>query len=142
MKKPLKKPLKKQRHALLYVRVPILAEEYAIHVFVGLGPTVLRAAHQKLRSNGVRNVRLEGSLDGNRGIAWNCLPDHNPIIGVRIDLSGVELLGTLAHEASHAMGHIARATDLDDDRGEFRAHGVGAVMRLVSAALKRRLHAR
>jgi len=119
----------RRRSALYYVRVPILAEEYAVHVYIGPATQVMRAAQQRLARAGLQHTLL-GSLDGMRGIAWNCLPAHNPIIGVRSDLAPVDAAATLAHEASHALGFIARQTGLDDEAGEFRAHGISAVLRL------------
>jgi hypothetical protein len=109
--------------------VPILGEEYVVHVYIGSAAQVMRAAQRRLARAGLQR-RLLGSLDSNRGIAWNCLPDHNPIIGVRSDLAQIDAAATLAHEASHALGHIAKQTGLDDEAGEFRAHGISAVLRL------------
>lgn len=124
-----------------YTRVPVLTEEYCVHVFVGDPVSIKRAAHAHLRKLGLRNVTLLGEIE--RGIVWRTLPDCNPIIGVNSALSPLDAIATLAHEASHAMGHIAQHTELDDDKGEFRAHGVGAVIRRAGplvAPQRRRKH--
>ena len=120
-----------------HFRVPVLTEEYAIHIYIGPLPAVKVAAEQRLKAYGL-NIKLCGTLNGLRGIAWDCLPEHNPIIAVRDDLSPDDARATLAHEASHAVGTICAAIDLDDAKGEFRAHAISAVMRMVGPKIRRR----
>lgn len=123
----------KKRPRLTYVRVPIFTEEYAIHVYLGEERRVVRAAEARARSKG---CTLLGSLDGKRGIAWNCLPEHNPIIAVRTDLAPIDAIATLAHEAAHAMDYIANNIGIGpDERREFCAHGISAVVRVAGPKL-------
>lgn len=111
------------------LRVPVLTEEYAIHVYLGVPlDHAKRAAERRLARHGLA-FELEGLSRDLRGIAWNCLPEHNPIIAVAAGLSPLDSLATLAHEASHAAGFIADVTGLDNPKGEFRAHVIGAVLR-------------
>ena len=122
-----------RRQRLRYVRVPIFTEEYAIHVYSGAPAAIQRAAEARVRRHDCTLVT--NFADKLRGLAWNALPEHNPIIGVRGDLADIDLLATLAHEASHAMGYIVDCTGLDDGRGEFRAHGISAVVRVAGPKL-------
>lgn len=120
-----------------HCRVPVLTEEYGIHVYVGPLLTVKRVVERRLAQRYGLRVDLRGVSDQPRGIAWNCLPEHAPVIAVRPDLPKLEALATLAHEASHAAGYIAAATGLDDSRGEFRAHAISAVLRVAGKKLIR-----
>lgn len=96
------------------IKVPIFTEEYKIEVEI------------------TKNIK-----DEFRGRAFNRLPDKNPLIKINGDLSYYTALATLAHEASHAMDYIEEYLGLEDPSGEFHAHGIGAVMRIVGKSLKK-----
>ena len=126
----------RKKAQIRYGRVPILTEEYAIHVYVGPLHAVKRVAERRLAQRYGLRVDLQDVTDQLRGIAWNCLPEHSPIIAVRTGLPKLEALATLAHEASHAAGFFAAATGLDDPRGEFRAHAISAVLRVAGKLIR------
>jgi hypothetical protein len=75
---------------------------------------------------------------------WNILaaepliasPDSNPLFIVDGDLPVPVGLATAAHEASHVMDYIIEYIGMDDKSGEFRGHGIGAVMRSINKAFK------
>lgn len=120
-----------------HVRVRVFTEEYAIHVYLGDIETVNRKAQERVDRACPNGITLDRIGDV-RGIAWNTLPKHNPIIGVASDLSLIEAVATLAHEASHAMDFIAENIGLQDGKGEFRAHGISCVIRQVGPLLRGR----
>lgn len=116
------------------IRVPIFTEEYAINVYIGKEDEMLKAAskYMKCSFNATKN-----QFEGNRGMAWNCFPEWNPLIGINGELPFRIALATLAHEACHAMDYIIEKIGINDRSGEFRCHGISAVMREVCKTFKK-----
>lgn len=106
-----------------YIEIPILNNEYKVIVCFGdevLVCKVLARWHHNLKD-------VEEKLLGNRGI---CLlnPECHPVIALPSIPKTAEQIGTLAHEACHAVEHIF--TYLGQPlNGELFAHSVGAVVR-------------
>lgn len=96
------------------VKVPIFTEEYIITV--------------EIRKN-------NEDMKGFRGKAYNRFPEFGPLILLDGTLPYYVALATLAHEASHAMDYIEDYINLKDVNGEFRGHGIGAVVRAVGRVL-------
>ena len=111
------------------IRVPILTEQYAINVFIGKRKDVMRAAKKYC------GPRFDFQMEGRRGMAIDTLntsdPKH-PLICIDGDLPADTGLATLAHEASHAMDYLIDYIGILDRSGEFRGHGIAAVMRAVT----------
>ena len=101
----------------LKLKVPIFTENYFIHIEIEKG-------------------RHINGKDGYRGRAYNRFPDKNPLITLCGDFPYTEAMATLAHEASHCMDYIEDYLSLSDPSGEFHAHGIGAVMRVVGKIIK------
>ena len=52
-----------------------------------------------------------------------------PIIWLEPKRKDKNFMSVLAHEACHAMDDIIETTGIEDESGEFRAYGVGAIVR-------------
>ena len=114
------------------VKVPIFTEEYSVWVYIGSPKDVAREARKYVESIDSNWGKV------NRGRTYNGLPyKKHPLIIVNGDLPYFEALATLAHEASHAMDYIVEFIGLDDRSGEFRGHGIGAIMRIVGKSFKK-----
>ena len=117
--------MKPDKHEII---VPILNDEYYVIVAVGnakLCRQVAKKHHQKLGR--LKEGESRGWAFHRRGghpFIWLCRP---PVTATYI--------GTLAHEAVHAITYIWAATG-DDTSSEAFAHSVGAVVRTVMKAWK------
>jgi len=114
---------------MLKVKVQILTYEYSVNIFIGkseeLKEAILKYAHQP---KDIIKERVENC----RGTTWNCLINGSyPLIAINSELETKDFLGTLAHEASHAMDFISEYVNIDDRSGEWKAHGIGAIVRKV-----------
>jgi hypothetical protein len=110
----------------LYCRIPIFNDEYAVIFYFGDKPGLKKTAH-------AWHVKLSDkdyqSFDNCRGVTV-LADDRHPIIAMHSKPNDAELIGTLAHEACHAVdkvfdsiGQSHRVYD------EVYAHSVGAVVR-------------
>lgn len=111
------------------LRVSILNSEYKVIVVFGgakeIGK-VLKAYHYP---EDITHYDLEQMLVDRRGITFyhkNCYP----IIALPKKPKTAEQIGTLAHEAVHAIQHIFESIG-ESSRDEVFAHSVGAVVREV-----------
>lgn len=105
--------------------VPVFTEN-GVWVYYGAWGSVNAAIERKFKKAklDIEHIRA----DDERGATWNCYPEHDPIIGVENALRGLEAIAVLAHEASHAMDFISKRLGLNDASGEFRAHGIAAIV--------------
>lgn len=111
-------------------RVPIFTEEYAINICIG----TIKEIEKGAKSYGIKSDNL---FSAHRGRAYNCFPDKLPFITINGDLPAHMALATLAHEASHAIDYIIEYVGINDRSGEFRGHGIAAVMRTVGRKILR-----
>lgn len=115
------------------IRVPIFTEEYAINLYIGTKGEVLKEAESRSTTSRLaqsRGVCFYNTLEGDDPI--------HPLILLNGDLPWDVALSTVAHEASHAMDYISEFIGMNDKSGEFKAHGISAVMRAVAQLVKRK----
>lgn len=111
--------------------IPVLNDEYSIMVYIGKKEELIAAASKYL---GLPKDVIEERTEDTRGSAWDALIlecKKNVLILVDGDLPIDQAIATLAHEACHAADYIIEHTSIDDRKGEFRAHTIGAVIRNV-----------
>lgn len=110
------------------VVVPILNSEYKVIVLVSRRVDYVL---EKLNSwgYGVDKEYVEEALNDRRGVTFN-KPGCHPVIAVW-DLHSPELVGTLAHEATHALFYIFDKLGEPCYNHEVFSHSVGAVVREV-----------
>jgi len=113
-------------------KVPLLTEEYFATVYIGSKKDLIAPIAKHLECS---KQLAEQNFSTARGITYNLYPDYNPLICVDGDLPYYEALATLAHEASHVMEYLTQHIGIEDSSGEFRAHGVAAIMRIVGKDL-------
>lgn len=104
--------------------VPIFTEEYSVVVFIGN----LEDIKKEARLGGIKDSFLKGDF---RGRAFDLLPNRHPLILIDGRLKVSFAVATLAHEASHVMDYISSHLGIDDKSGEFKSHGIAAVLRMV-----------
>ncbi len=111
-------------------KVQIYTDEYSVDVYIGSPKELDTHLKRTLNPKDYDKYPFDGKQ--HRGRAFNCLPKHNPFIVIDGDLGYFEAMGTLAHEASHAMDYISEFIGVDDVSGEFKAGGIGAIVRGVT----------
>ncbi len=120
-----------------YYNIPIMNSEYHVRVYIGSIKSAVTLAREKYKW--VKNLTIE-EFEGCRGKAFNTLPDGHVFVVIDGDMEPHEIMGTLAHEASHAVDYIMCFTSITDD--EFRGHSVGAIVREVMQHEWKRLEKR
>jgi len=108
------------------IRIPILNDEYKVIVCLGGEKEIaktLKAYHYPM------DFDLASSLIGMRGRTFY-RSDCFPIIALPKKPRTPEDIGTLAHEAVHAVKHILESI-VEGDAEEVFCHSVGAVVRTV-----------
>jgi hypothetical protein len=115
------------------IRVKIFTEEYAVNIFIGKKDELIKAG-ARYTTYSPKTIKKE--LEGRRGVAFNLFPGLNPLIIIDGDLPYVTAIATLAHEASHSVDHIMDHLGINDTNGEFRGHGIGAIMRQAGKLIK------
>lgn len=105
--------------------VPILNDEYKVVVCWGNDKEIEKV----LRQYGHTPENTGSSLLGNRGVCFYS-KDRHPIIAMPRKPKTAEEIGTLAHEAVHAIEDIFIKIS-QPIGGELFAHSVGAVVRNV-----------
>jgi|TARA_Y100000310_G_scaffold125845_2_gene124595 hypothetical protein len=104
--------------------VPILTEEYKIHVAIGKKEEF---KHYCRKYIGDKDFLEKNSL---RGLCiYRKKTNECPLLLIDESFSYVDIVSTLAHEASHAMDYHTEYLSMDDESGEFNAHGIASVMR-------------
>jgi hypothetical protein len=114
-------------------KIQILNNEYAVNVFIGKKDELIKEG-AKYTTYSPKTIARE--LENRRGLSYNLFPDLDPVILIDGDLPAISALASLAHESSHALDFIAEFLGIDDKGGEFRAHGIGAIMRQVGELIK------
>lgn len=116
--------------------VPVLNHEYKIVVCWGdlkhLRKTLL---DHHYNPDHVTKTFLDEQTENRRGVTFR---EHRcyPTIWLDANLQASEAIGTLAHEAVHAVDFIFQAVDEDLIHSEIFAHSVGAVVRETLKAMK------
>lgn len=111
------------------VTVPILNHEYKVVVCWGnlkhLRKTLINHYYNP---DNVTQTMLEHETEQRRGVTFR---EHRcyPTIWINADLSAQDSIGTLAHEAVHAVDFIFEAVDETLYHSEIFAHSVGAIVR-------------
>lgn len=105
------------------IEIPILNDEYKVIVCFGSPKKVEKV----LKSWGHKPEDTKSSLLGNRGVCFYSEGKH-PVIALPHKPETATEIGTLAHEAVHAIEDIF--TKINQPlNGEVFAHSVGAVVR-------------
>lgn len=105
--------------------IPILNDEYKVVVCWG-NPTQIEKI---TKSWGHNPEDTKSSLLNNRGVCFYS-EGHHPIIALPAKPKNATEIGTLAHEACHAIEDIFNKIS-QPPSGELFAHSVGAVVRRV-----------
>ena len=109
--------------------VPILNHEYKVVVCWGdlkhLKKTLL---DHHYNPDHITTTFLKEQTENRRGVTFREFRCY-PTIWINADLSVYDSLGTLAHEAVHAVDFIFQAVDEDMIHSEIFAHSVGAIVR-------------
>lgn len=109
--------------------VPILNKEYKVVVCWGdlnqLRRVLLRYHYNP---DHVTETFLKDQTDSRRGLTFNEYRCY-PVIWVNYDIPSSEAIGTLAHEAVHAVEFIFQSLDENILHSEIFAHSVGAIVR-------------
>lgn len=118
---------KKKNHEVV---VPVLNNEYKVIVLVSKDINyVLKKAHEWYLDENLEEEDLKEFFDlsTRRGVCVKA-PNCHPMILVP-SVRGCEKIGTLAHEALHAVREVSRHCGVEDE--EFEAMTVGAIVRTV-----------
>jgi hypothetical protein len=115
------------------LRVPVLNTEYAVVVCWGTPKEITRVLH---RCHYPKNERLDSDAFNVRGMCFYHRGCHPVIALPDIPVAPVEI-GTLAHEAVHAVSSIMETIGADSWNDEVVAHSVGAVVRSVLSHVAR-----
>ena len=109
------------------VVVPILNHEYKTVVLISNKPDYIL---RKLNDWGYETTKeyVNGALDNRRGVTF-VHPRCHPVIAV-YGCSTAEEIGTLAHEAFHAVDNIMNKIE-ETSYDEVVAHSIGAIVRSV-----------
>lgn len=105
--------------------VPIFTDKYFVDVYLGKTKELDAFLKKTLRANIYEANQWDGK---HAGKAFNCFPKYNPFIIIDSSLPYFVAVGTVAHEASHALDYIAKHLGLNDESGEFRAYGIGEIV--------------
>ena len=111
------------------IRIPILNDEYKIIVVLGGAKEIGRVLKAYHYPEDITHYDLEQMLIDMRGRTFyhkGCYP----IIALPKKPKTPEQIGTLAHEAVHAVEHIFNSIQ-EESRDEVFAHSIGAVVREV-----------
>lgn len=119
------------KKAIKEIVVPILNNEYK--VVVCFGPSA--ELEKVLKRRGFPDyARIAPCLDQNRGMTF-VRDDCHPVIALPQIPKLPDHIGTLAHEAAHAVEHICSFINAPFT-GELAAHSIGAIVRESLKALK------
>lgn len=123
--------MKKLKPKTEYIEIPILNNEYVVIVCFGNASEVMKV----LKAWHYPKEELEAScFDTKRGLCFSQTGLHPVIALPAIPKTGEEI-GTLSHEAVHAIAHIFDAIS-ENLGGELFAHSVGAVVRETLQAIR------
>lgn len=108
-----------------YIVIPIFNDEYKVIVCWGN----LRLIKRLMRDWGFDVLAEQKDLDSRRGVTFYAKECH-PLIALPAYPKSPAEIGTLAHEATHAVTNIFEKLD-ERTYDEAFAHSVGAVVRTV-----------
>lgn len=119
------------------VIVPIINHEYKVVVCWGnLAQLRKELLDHYYNPDHVTKSFLKEQTDGRRGVTFREFRCYS-VIWIDASLPVHECLGTLAHEAVHAVDYTFQAIQEEDyASSEFFAHSVGAVVRETLKAMK------
>lgn len=106
--------------------VPILNDEYKVIICFGNPKEVKKVLHDW---NYKDPSDITSQINGGRGICFH-EQDCHPVIAMPKIPKTPEQIGTLAHEAVHAVGYIFSVIQQESAEEVF-AHSVGAIVRNV-----------
>ena len=116
--------------------VPILNHEYKVVVCWGdlkhLKKTLLDHHYSP---DHITKTYIDKQAEKRRGMTFR---EHRcyPTIWINADLPAAEAMGTLAHEAVHAVDFIFEDIEENLHHSEIFAHSVGAIVRETTHAMK------
>jgi hypothetical protein len=116
------------------IQVPILNNEYSVIVCWGKPATVEKVLKQWKHTKKSQGWAVD-CFDDSRGLCFTSNGAHPVIALPRLPRTNEEI-GTLAHEATHAVEHIFSHIK-QPLGGEIFAHSVGAVVRETLNAVKK-----
>lgn len=105
--------------------IPILNDEYKVIVCFGGNKVIKKVLHRW----GHKPSDILLDMSGRRGICYHTNGCH-PVICMPRKPKTASEIGTLAHEAIHAVGYIFRMIE-QDSAEEIYAHSVSAIVRKV-----------
>ncbi len=108
-------------------KIPIFTEEYGVIVYIGKRQELIKAGAKYTEEH----EDFFGDEFTGRGLCYKGLPEKYPLIIVDGDLPIPICIATLAHEASHSMDFIAEHLKIRETNGEFHAHGISVILRIV-----------
>lgn len=114
--------------------ISILNTEYKVVVCFG-EPDQIKKTMKAWGHDEIKDVFMTDGGEGRRGVCFYTKNCH-PIIAMPEYPKTPEQIGTLAHEAVHAIDYIFTAMG-QNDYGEVFAHSVGAVVREVLNTVKK-----
>ncbi len=108
-----------------FIRIPILNNEYEVIAYFGK-PKGLKKVLERFN---YPEVDVHTSVNDKRGVCFSTEGCH-PIIAMPNKPTTPDEIGTLAHEATHAVEAIAKSIG-EIMTGEILAHSIGAIVREV-----------
>lgn len=118
------------------ITIPILNHEYKVVVCWGdLIHLKKTLTEHHYNPDNITKTFLEEQADKRRGVTFR---EHlcYPTIWIGANLPASEAIGTLAHEAVHAVDFIFEALDENMYHSEIFAHSVGAIVRNTLESMK------
>lgn len=103
--------------------IPILNDEYKVIVSFGNPGKIAKV----LKAWGHQEHATIGNVEDRRGVCFYTKGCH-PVIAMPRKPKTPTEIGTLAHEATHAIEYIFDAIQ-QEFRGELVAHSIGAIVR-------------
>ena len=122
--------MKDKKETVEEIIIPILNNEYKVIVCFGSPKEIKKV----LRKWGHHPADIVLDVEGRRGICYHTKNCH-PVIAMPSFPKNAKEIGTLAHEAIHAIGYIFRMIE-QDSAEEVYAHSVSAIIRTVLEGLK------
>ena len=105
--------------------IPILNNEYKVIVVWGSPKKIYEVVTEYGHQTTIDKTKLK--FQENRGGCY-MTEGRYPVIAMLQKPKTAENIGTLAHEATHAIEDIFQ-TIAEDSRGEVYAHSIGAIVR-------------
>lgn len=118
------------------VIIPIFNKEYKTVVCWGGLPHLRKTLlNHHYSPDNISKTFIKDQTENRRGVTFREFRCY-PVIWINADLPFHDCMGTLSHEAVHAVDFIFQAIDEDVVHSEVFAHSVGAVVRETLIAMK------